>query len=54
MLADIVNDQSVRLNIIWSDCVFICDVPDPLREVFIELCRSRDMYLEVPDVDIVC
>jgi hypothetical protein len=53
-LADTVNGQSVRLNIMWSDCVFICDVPDPLREGFIELCRSRDMYLDVPDVDIVC
>jgi hypothetical protein len=45
--------ETVRFNILWSDCVFICDVPDPLREGFIELCRSRDMFLELPDVDIV-
>ena len=53
VLGDTFNPQSVSMNILWSDCVFICDVPDLLSEVFIGLCRSRDMFLKVPDVDIV-
>jgi hypothetical protein len=53
VLGKTINPQLVRLNIMWADCIFICNFPDPLREAFIELCRSRDMFLELPDVDIV-
>jgi len=53
VLVKTINPQLVRLNIMWADSIFVCDVPDPLRKAFIELCRSRDMFLELPDVDIV-
>ncbi len=43
----------LSMNILWHDYVFISYVPETLHWAFLELCRSRGLLLEIPNVGIV-
>jgi hypothetical protein len=43
----------LRMNIVWNDYVFLSYVPESLHRAFIELCQSRGLFLEIPEVDII-
>jgi len=43
----------LRMNILWHDYVFLSYVPEFLHKDFIELCQSRGLFLEIPEVDII-
>ena len=47
------NSFRVTINIFWQDYIFISDVPEPLRESFIEFCQARGLYLKIPDIGIL-